>query len=332
MKIHILELEKHRNETTFRPYLNASPTFYEHGIEFSANDPDVYFVGQASIINRNVPLAQSVEQGCEFLSKLDKPYVLFDGQDSSSLMGVWDVFKRTAGIKFAKNVILRNYEDYTNKYINGRWFWGESATGYSVPCEDIDFMNKTLVRSGTNWLNTFGNRLNFRNRKKNKKYDVAVLIGLVGDVYDFGNKVSDFYNGPRKKLFDVVSKLKCKVITTEKTGKLNQKEYFDVLADSKFCVSPFGFGEVNIREIECLVANTVLIKPDIGKIKTDPHIYGESFSLTCSDDFSDISDLIERALANYDEISSHVDNQRSKFVASSNDEYIVNHVINNILT
>ena len=93
MKIKILELEKHRNETTFRPYINAINTFKEYGIEFVNDNPDIYWVGQASVVDKKVSLQESVDNGCRFVEKLDAPYILFDGQDSSSLMGVWDVFR-----------------------------------------------------------------------------------------------------------------------------------------------------------------------------------------------------------------------------------------------
>ena len=130
MKIQILELEKHRNETTFRPYLSAIQTFNEYGVEFVNENPDMYWVGQASVVNKKVSLQESVDLGCKFLENLDAPYVLFDGQDSSSLMGVWDVFSKVPGFKLAKNVVLKDYSTYTKKFPNGRWFWGEDANGY----------------------------------------------------------------------------------------------------------------------------------------------------------------------------------------------------------
>ena len=58
MKIKILELDKHRNETTFRPYIYSSNAFREYGVEFvdDAREADIYFVGQASIIDKKLAL------------------------------------------------------------------------------------------------------------------------------------------------------------------------------------------------------------------------------------------------------------------------------------
>lgn len=332
MKIQILELEKHRNETTFRPYLSAIQTFNEYGIEFVNENPDMYWVGQASVVNKKVSLQESIYNGCKFLENLDAPYVLFDGQDSSSLMGVWDVFSKIPGFKLAKNVVLKNYSSYTKKFPNGRWFWGESETGYSVSSADLELLNKRLVHSGTNWLNTFGNKMEFAKINKNKKHDVAVLIGLCPENYEYGNRVDEYYNGPRRKLFEEVKKLDCNVITTEVTGKLDKQKYMQTLYDSKLCISPFGYGEVNIREVECIVAGTPTIKPNIECVKSTPFIYGNGFTLDCKSDFSDLKDVVEFALSNYDDSINLLNQQREVFYHKSTDNYIVKHVIKNILS
>lgn len=331
MKIQILELEKHRNETTFRPYINALKTFKEYGIEFVEKNPDIYWVGHASVVNKKVSLEESVEKGSEFLEKLDAPYILFDGQDSSSLIGVWDVFKNVTGYKLAKNVILKDYKQYSKKYPNGRWFWGENDSGYSIDINDINILNNKLVHSGTNWLNTFGNKLTFPMVNNNKQYDVAVMVGLCDDNYEYTNKVDQFYNIPRIKLFEEVNKLNVNVITTEKTGKIDKEKYMQVLYNSKLCVSPFGYGEVNIREVECLITGTPIIKPNINCVKSTPFIYGDGFSIDCEFNYSNIKEVIDFSLSNYNYAMQLLNNQRELFTNKSSDHYIVNHVIKNIL-
>ena len=332
MRIQILELEKHRNETTFRPYLRAIPQFREHGIEFVDNNPDIYWVGQASVIDKKVSLQESINKGCEYLSKLDAPYVLFDGQDSSSLMGVWDVFREVPGYRLAKNVVLKNLNDYVNKYAGGRWFWGESDTGYGVNTSDLDLLSSKLVHSGTNWLNTYGNEMSFGDFNGNKQYDVAVLIGIGPENYEFQQRVDQHYNDPRRHLFDVVGKLKLNVITTQTTGKLDKNAYMTALWNSKVCVSPFGYGEINIREFECMIAGTPIVKPNIDRVKSTPFIYGEECSVDCLPDYSDLEQSIDVLLSDYSSALGRVVNQREIFAHKASNKYIVNHVINNILT
>ena len=53
IKIKLLEYNLHRNETTFRYYLENRNLFREVGIDFTTSDDyDIAFVGQASIIDK----------------------------------------------------------------------------------------------------------------------------------------------------------------------------------------------------------------------------------------------------------------------------------------
>ena len=64
IKIKLYELEKHRNECTFRPYLWAQDTLREVGIEFTQGDSyDFAWIAQASFQNKRVELEKSVNTG-----------------------------------------------------------------------------------------------------------------------------------------------------------------------------------------------------------------------------------------------------------------------------
>ena len=64
IKIKLYELDKHRNETTFRPFLKARDIFEEVGILFTnSDDYDYAWVAQASIIDKKKSLKESVENG-----------------------------------------------------------------------------------------------------------------------------------------------------------------------------------------------------------------------------------------------------------------------------
>ena len=333
MNIKILELDKHRNETTFRPYISAKNEFEKNGIFFvdSVKDADIFFVGQASILDKKLSLQSSAEKGLNFLKTLDKPFVIFDGQDSSSLIGTWDVCKWFSGIKCVKNVLLKDRREYSVRYPNGRWFWGESNDGYSV--SDTSELGSIFIPGSTNWLNTYGNKFPIQPINRNKTYDVAILIGLSKDNTEHTSTVSEYYNESRMNLFRVARDLKCKVITTEKTGKLSRDKYMETLWNSKFCISPFGFGEVNIREIEALMTSTVIIKPSIERVLTHPNIFGKDLSITCKDDYSDLPTLMEELLPTYyDFAEDMIRNQYDVFQKFSSDASLVDRTIKDILT
>jgi hypothetical protein len=336
MKIHIAELNKHRNETTFRPYLAAAGELARHGIQF-VNDEyaaDVVFVGQASIIDKKKSLEESARNGLAFLKNINRPFVVFDGQDSSSLIGTWDVCKNYSGLKLVKNVILNSTEDYKNKYENGRWFWGKSECGnggYGI--DDVESLKDSLILSGVNWLNTYGNGFSFNGVNKQKKYDVAIMIGISPENYEHGIRTDDLYNESRKNLFGAAKNLKCRVVTTEKTGKLNRNEYLDVLHNSKFCISPFGYGEINIREIESLMTGTVIIKPSISNVMTKPWIYGDGMSLTCKPDYSDLVEMVETYLSDYYNFAEGMlYEQHKRFQMDASNEAVAEHLIVKVLS
>lgn len=333
MKIFFSEIVKHRNETTFRPYFAARKALLSRGVEIvtDSHSADLVMVGQASILDKTLPLQQSVDKGLQFLKQIDKPFIIVDGQDSSSLIGIWDLVKNYNNLKVIKNVILGSFADYKTKSPNGRWFWGEDICGYSV--SDTDYLKENLLLSGVNWLNTYGNKFQFNKINRDKKYDVAILIGLSRENYEHGIRTDEYYNKSRVNLFKAASNLKCKVITTEKTGKLNREEYLYVLNHSKFCVSPFGFGEINIREIEALMMGTVIIKPSISKIITKPWIYGDGLSFECKSDYSDLVEIVEKNLPIYYNFAEDVLYEQYKsFQSQASDEAIAEHFVVNVLS
>ena len=109
IKIKLYELDKHRNECAFRPYLWAHNVLRDVGIEFTEGDSyDYAWVAQASFLNKKVSLQESVDNGLEFLSKITGDYMLLDGQDSTSLIGAYEVFKESNALFLLKNSLLKD--------------------------------------------------------------------------------------------------------------------------------------------------------------------------------------------------------------------------------
>ena len=125
IKIKLYELDKHRNECTFRPYLWAQNTLKEIGIEFTQGDSyDFAWVAQASFLDKKVSLEESVNTGLEFLSKITGDYMLLDGQDSTSLIGSYEVFKESNALLLLKNSLLKDRSLYKQGSVLGRHYWG----------------------------------------------------------------------------------------------------------------------------------------------------------------------------------------------------------------
>lgn len=84
------------------------------------------------------------------------------------------------------------------------------------------------------------------------------------------------------------------------TNKLSRRDYFAELADSQVIVSPFGFGEITLKDFEVFLTGGVLIKPDMSHLETWPNLFrGGETMLTHSWDLQDLPEVIDAALANY---------------------------------
>ena len=109
IKIKLYELDKHRNECTFRPYAFAHNVIKDIGIEFitEGDSYDYAWIGQGSILDKKLPLQQAIDKGVEYISKISGDYMIVDGQDSTSLIGTYDVFKESKASLLLKSSLLK---------------------------------------------------------------------------------------------------------------------------------------------------------------------------------------------------------------------------------
>ncbi|MGH1456367.1 MAG: glycosyltransferase [Alphaproteobacteria bacterium] len=59
------------------------------------------------------------------------------------------------------------------------------------------------------------------------------------------------------------------------TDKLSRRAYFKEMQQSKICVSPFGLGEITLKDFECFLTGALLLKPDMSHMTTWPNFYQE---------------------------------------------------------
>ena len=58
--------------------------------------------------------------------------------------------------------------------------------------------------------------------------------------------------------------------------KLSRYEYFKEMERSKVIISPFGFGEISLRDYEGFLAGGILLKPSVKHMITWPNFYKEN--------------------------------------------------------
>lgn len=103
------------------------------------------------------------------------------------------------------------------------------------------------------------------------------------------------------------------------TKKLSRRQYFNELRDSKVVVSPFGLGEITLKDFEVFITGGLLLKPDFSHLQTWPNWYQPNETmLTYCWDLSDLEAVIEKSLTHY----SHYVN-----IARAGQEYYRQYVV-----
>ncbi len=329
IRVSLLELDKHRNETSFRYYVVNQNLFRDVGIEFTTSDSyDYAIVGQASIIDKKLSLKKSVEKGLEFLSKINGDYIIFDGQDSTTLMGTFDVFSQSSAILFLKTVYLNDFNLYKQGWVNGRMYWGEG--NYSVP--NIDDYKDKMKLSGTNWGNTFfpNGNFDFHNYNSNKEYDICGMFQypMLEESFEHELSQTPHYNKCRKPVYDLIQSDKynaCKLIDGK---RIPHEEYLRNMYNSKIIFSPYGFGAYGApRDVQSAQFGSILIKPKMDWIDTTPNMYvdGETY-ISCKPDYSDLDEKVDYVLSNFNELQPYlIENFRKRLVEIYNPINLVKH-------
>lgn len=335
IKIKLVELDKHRNECTFRPYLWSQNILREIGIEFTQGDSyDYAWVAQASFLNKKVSLEQSVNDGLEFLSNIKGDYMLIDGQDSTSLIGAYEVFKESNALLLLKSSLLKDRNLYKQGSVLGRYYWG---TG-DYKLEDFDKYSDRIVLSGTNWASTHwsGIKKRWYDINRPKQYDVSAMFQYpsIKKSYEHGVCQSDYYDAHRKPSIETLEKLSDIKIAALKNGvRVPLDEYHQKMFDSKIIFTPMGYGEIFPRDLEAAMYGSVLVKPDMSYIDTAPNVYvdGETY-IACKHDFSDLEEKIRTILGNPELYSYIVENARETFNEKMKPENIALHLYDTFKT
>jgi hypothetical protein len=84
------------------------------------------------------------------------------------------------------------------------------------------------------------------------------------------------------------------------TTKLSRRAYFNELQTSKVAVSPFGYGEITLKDFEVFLTGGLLVKPDMSHMTTWPNLFrADETMLVHSWDLSDFEATLERAVGDY---------------------------------
>ena len=325
LKIKLQDAHKHRNETTFRPYVNARRLFHDIGVKFVFSDEDrgdIAFIGQATFVdkNRRYDLTHSGMK-LKLRKYINPDYIVIDGQDSASLMGTYDGLIRYGPQLMLKNTLYADESAYSTPSIHGRIYWKSAAEypnlvlrtekrgkwdkleNYSVSEYDYAIAQPDLSNihlSGANWLSTLSPHW-FDSVPKD--IDVFALFSFPAKYNtEWKRPTNYFYDAHRSNCISWLKQLPAtvRVAMLDAGNKVPIEQYYELMRRSKIVVAPFGYGEIAPRDLESAMVGAVLAKPDMGHIKTipNPYIPNETYR-PVKWDFSDLNDVILDTLSNY---------------------------------
>lgn len=290
IKIKLNNYDKGRNENTFRSFLLYARYFNEIGVQFvSDGSYDIEFIGMHDFINKRISLEDSIKYGIDYLKNKTGDYCLFDGSDSTSLMGAYEVFSNS-NAKYLFKTALTTKEQYSIPTAFNKWFFGAGSKldlSYDIPYNV--FNNIKLSGWNHGYHNT--NFLNFDKSNLPRDIDVCAIFKYVhSENYDHLVRNDTYYDEHRSNAMEVLKSIKN--ISCE-TDQRPYEEFINVLRRSKCTISPYGMGEVCFRDFEAIQYSSVLIKPDMSLVRTIPNIYipYETY-IPCKLDWSDLEEKI----------------------------------------
>ncbi|WP_300301981.1 glycosyltransferase [Ferrovibrio sp.] len=81
------------------------------------------------------------------------------------------------------------------------------------------------------------------------------------------------------------------------TSKLSRRAYLGELAQSRVVVSPFGLGEITLKDFEVFLAGATLLKPDMSHVETWPALFEAGQTMFSHRwDLSDLKAIIDEIL------------------------------------
>ena len=83
------------------------------------------------------------------------------------------------------------------------------------------------------------------------------------------------------------------------------EDYFRLMHESRIVLSPLGYGEMNWKDFEAVLAGAVIVKPDVSHAKLalfDLYAPGGDGTVSCAMDFSNLPQVVENVM---DELDLH---------------------------
>jgi hypothetical protein len=226
--------------------------------------------------------------------------IYFDGDDDSCIQWGNDLLEKVD--LYVKKHMFSDTDWYRKQFIGKN-----NLTDYVSRTHGISFADNFIPHSST------------VQQSQLSKIILGYNIALDDKITDLFRNTSPA--SPSEKTVDVMCRAACKPdlwiyplrgwisdalapLTTQgykvlvPNQRVDQQGYYQEMRSSRICISPFGYGELCWRDFETVLMGSLLVKPDMGHIRTEPNIFipGETY-VPVRWDFSDLSEVCARYLA-----------------------------------
>ena len=308
-----IKLSNPQNVKCFGALLVAQQMLPNYHMQLTnSNDYDYELIDMDQFMNKGLPLEQSIEYGINNLSKITGDYFMVHGGGACDIVGAYEVLKESNAIALLKKSMMTQ-QDYKHPSVLGKWFFGQGSScdkGYDIPDDQYSRIQLTGYTVCHNWPH-----MQQLQPIREKDLDVCAVWQTVHPPNDFNFKVETgpYYTAHRQGAWTQLEKIsnKYKIVAQ----KLHPNQTSDIMSRSKIGISPYGQCEVCYRDLEIIQQGSLLLKPDMGKIITEPDFYKpwETY-IPVKPDWSNLNEIIEKVLGKYKEYSYIIENARKKLV------------------
>ena len=322
MKISVLTNNSCPNSKAFNcPLLASKPCFEEKGfhLDFHWKITDNTFKCDTLFINSNVFRTSWKSDSCKIFKFLesararDLKILWFDTTDSTwctqfAVMPYVDLFFKSQVYADKKQYLtpFRTGRIFTD-YFDSLYKTGEKEETFPLPAEND--LGKLRLSWNTCFENYNESRFGLPARIKQKARPLlsSLLREKLSITFTPPNKHRNVKVSCRLGLSHsrpaVVAHRKTVIKIMDEmnvpTSKIRLREYFSELRNSQIGVSPFGVGEITLRDFEIIICGAVLVKPDMSHMQTWPALFqpGETY-IPHKWDLSDLKEKLEELTGN----------------------------------
>ena len=307
------------------PLINFKKTFSDLGVKisffFSANDNFYdcdYLIFDSKFFKYSWGKKELKKTKRFFINSKKKTnrLIFFDLSDSSSFI-IADALELSD--VYLKNQILKNKKLYLKKFYGRRIFsdYYNKKFGVLDP-EPEKFKNpnkNNLKKIKVAWNSCFSNYSFFGNylmklfqytgnplflkypkirRNYKRKEELSCRMNI-----EYSKKSISFQ---RQKISELLKQ-------NYSFDKVSRIRYFSELKRSKVVISPFGYGEINLKDFEAFLYGCVLFKPCMQHLETWPNLYLKNKTyVSFKWDFSDLIFKLNAILENFDSYRKYAEN------------------------